>query len=59
MKKVASCFLWVGILAALATPAFAETRTISWNPVTTYTDGTSIETGKTITYTASVVQYAV
>ena len=52
MKKVASCFLWVGILAALAIPAFAETRTISWDPVTTYTDSTPIEVGKTITYSA-------
>jgi hypothetical protein len=52
MKKVASCFLWVGILAALAIPAFAETRTISWATVTTYTDGTPIEAGKTVSYTA-------
>ena len=52
MKKVALYLLWVGILAALATPAFAETRTISWDPVTTYTDGTPIEAGKTVTYTA-------
>jgi hypothetical protein len=36
MKKVAPYFLRVGILAALAIPAFAETRTISWDPVTTY-----------------------
>ena len=42
--------LWVGILAALALPAFAETRTIFWNPITTYTDGTQIEAGKTVTY---------
>ena len=51
-KKVATRLLWVGILAALALPAFAETRTISWNPVTTYTDGTPIEAGKTVTYSA-------
>ena len=49
MKNVAKSLLWVGILAALATPAYAETRTISWNPVTTYTDGTSIESG-TVSY---------
>ena len=53
MQKIVPYLLWVGILAALATPAFAETRTISWNPVTTYTDGTSIETGKTVTYSVS------
>ena len=51
-KNVAKVLLWVGILAALATPAFAETRTISWDPVTTYTDGTPIEAGKTVTYSA-------
>jgi len=50
MKKVAKHLLWVGIPWALALPAFAETRTISWNPVTTYTDGTTIEAGKTVTY---------
>ena len=52
VKKVAPTFLWVGILAILALPAFAETRTISWGAVTTYTDGTPIEAGKTVTYTA-------
>jgi hypothetical protein len=52
MKKIAPYFLWVGILAVLATPAFAETRTISWAAVTTYTDGTPIEAGKTVSYSA-------
>ena len=51
MKKVASYLLWIGVLTALATPAFAETRTISWATVTTYTDGTPIEAGKTVKYT--------
>ena len=51
MKNVAKHLLWIGILAALSLPAFAETRTISWNPVSTYTDGTPIEAGKTILYT--------
>jgi len=51
MKNVAKHLLWIGILAALALPAFAETRTISWNPVSTYTDGTPIEAGKPILYT--------
>jgi len=50
MKKVVPFFLWVGILAALATSAIAETRTISWAAVTTYTDGTPIEAGKTVSY---------
>jgi|GEM_PF-1737959 len=52
MIKAAKCLLWVGILAVLTTPAFAETRTISWDPVTTYTDNTAIEAGKTVTYSA-------
>jgi hypothetical protein len=52
MRKIIPHLLWIGILTALALPAFAETRSISWNPVTTYTDGTSIEAGKTVTYTA-------
>jgi len=52
MKKIAPFFLWVGILAALVIPASAETRTISWAAVTTYTDGTPIEAGKTVSYTA-------
>jgi len=52
MKKAAKYLFWIGILAALAPPAFAETRTISWDPVTTYTDNTPIEAGKTVTYSA-------
>ena len=52
MKKAAKYLLWIGILSALALPAFAETRTISWDPVTTYTDGTRIEAGKTVSYTS-------
>lgn len=41
------------IAALLATIpcAFAETRTISWDPVTSYTDGTPFESGKTVSYT--------
>ncbi len=30
--------------------SFAEIRTISWDPVTTYTDGTQIESDKTVSY---------
>jgi hypothetical protein len=52
MKKVAKYLLRVGILTALAIPAFAETRTILWDSVSTYTDGTPIEAGKTVNYTA-------
>ncbi len=52
MKNVAPYLLGVGILAILAIPAFAETRTISWAAVTTYTDGRPIEAGKTVNYAA-------
>jgi hypothetical protein len=52
MNKSAMVLLLSGILGALATPAFAETRLISWAPVTSYTDGTPIEAGRTVTYTA-------
>jgi len=52
IKIVAKYLLWVGMLPTLALPAFAETRTIYWDPVTTYSDGTPIEAGKTITYSA-------
>jgi hypothetical protein len=41
----------IAFLFAATPRAFAETRTISWEPVTTYTDNTTIETGKTILYT--------
>jgi len=30
--------------------SFASSRTISWDPVTTYTDGTSVESWKIVTY---------
>jgi hypothetical protein len=49
MKKAAKSLLLIGMLVALATPAFAEDRTISWSAVTTYTDGTSIVSG-TVSY---------
>ncbi len=52
MKNVAKYLLWVAMLSTFATPAFAETRTISWDPVTTYTDNTPIEAGKTVLYSA-------
>ena len=51
MKKGAKYLFLTGILAALATPAFAETRTISWDPVTTYTDNTPILPPATVSYT--------
>jgi len=52
MKKAAACILWIGILSTLALTAFAETRTMSWDPVTTYTDNTPIEAEKTVSYSA-------
>ena len=50
MKKAAKYLLWIAILSTLALPAFAETRTIFWDPVTTFSDGTPIDPGMTITY---------
>jgi len=53
MKKNAlRCLTMIAILMTAIPRAFAETRTISWDPVTTYADGTSIEAGKTVSYTA-------
>jgi hypothetical protein len=48
-------YLFLLLLALAAIPAFprhgnAETLTISWNAVTTYTDGTPIEAGTVVTY---------
>jgi hypothetical protein len=49
MRKSALGLLAFGILLAVRGTASAEIQTISWSPVTTYTDGTPI-IGKTITY---------
>jgi hypothetical protein len=38
-------------LTLTAIPAFAESYTVSWNPVSTYSDGSAFEAGKTVTYT--------
>jgi hypothetical protein len=50
MRKGTMGLLALGIILALCGTGFAATRTISWSPVTTYTDGTAIS-GKTISYT--------
>lgn len=53
MKR--NCTIFFGILAlAYLVPAaaLAETWQLTWDPVTTYTDGTAFEAGKTVTYTA-------
>jgi hypothetical protein len=44
--------LWVLVAAILAipVPAGAETRTVSWSAVATYTDGTPFAAGTTVTY---------
>ena len=51
MKK-SRVFLLVCLASALALPGLskAETRTIAWGAVTTYNDGTPIESNRTITY---------
>jgi len=43
MKHIFLCLM---ILGCLVLNAFAVTRTVSWDPVTTYTDNTSIEPEK-------------
>ncbi len=49
-RKASLVFLTLGLLLALRENASAETRTVSWDPVTTYTDGTTIGGGITVTY---------
>jgi len=44
--------MMIPILLAVTPSAFAETRTVSWAPVTTYSDNTPIEAGVTVSYTA-------
>ncbi|HEY5996771.1 MAG TPA: hypothetical protein VIU29_10230, partial [Candidatus Deferrimicrobiaceae bacterium] len=51
LKRTALSLVAVLALAFAAVPAFAESYTVSWNPVTTYSDGTAFEAGKTVTYT--------
>jgi hypothetical protein len=50
MRKAAIGLLTLGILLSLCGAVSAATHTISWNPVTAYTDGTTIS-GKSVTYT--------
>lgn len=53
MRNRAVLFLLtIACLLPASHSAFAETRTLTWDPVTTYTDSTPIEAGKTVTYTA-------
>ncbi len=53
MRNRAVLFLLtIACLLPASHSAFAETRTLTWDPVTTYTDNTPIEAGKTVTYTA-------
>ena len=51
LKRTALSLVAILALAFAAVPAFAETYTVSWNPVTTYSDGSAFEAGKTVTYT--------
>jgi hypothetical protein len=52
IRTLPRLLMTVSILLAFLPCAFAETRTMSWNPVTSYTDGTPIEAGKTVSYSA-------
>ena len=49
-KSLAFLLLFTGMVLLHPVSAAAETRTISWTAVTTYTDGTPIESTKTVTY---------
>ena len=51
MKRKAKSMMFVFLLAILATGIAAQAETLSWNAVTTYTDGTSIGS-VTVTYQA-------
>jgi hypothetical protein len=52
MKSKIIAFFGILLFAsALTRPALAETRQLSWGPVTTYTDGTPIEAENTVSYT--------
>ncbi|MCL5966705.1 MAG: hypothetical protein M1550_05815 [Deltaproteobacteria bacterium] len=51
LRKSALGLVVIGLLLAATGTALGETRTASWDPVTTYTDNTPIEAGKTVTYT--------
>jgi hypothetical protein len=52
IRTMSRLLMTIAILLAFIPCAFAETRTISWDPVTSYTDGTPIEAGKTVSYSA-------
>jgi hypothetical protein len=49
-KSVPILLFLLGMIAFLPARGDAETRTVSWTAVTTYTDGTPIEPAKTVTY---------
>jgi hypothetical protein len=50
IRTMSRSLMTIAILLAFLPGAFAETRTISWGPVTSYTDGTPIEAGNTVSY---------
>jgi hypothetical protein len=50
IRTLPRLLMTIAILLASIPCAFAETRTISWDPVTAYTDDTLIGTGETINY---------
>ena len=51
MKKITAALRAILITVALCGTGMAETRQVSWVPVTTYVDGTPIEAGKAVGYT--------
>jgi hypothetical protein len=51
MKRIIATLWAILITAALCRTGLAETRQVSWDPVTTYGDGTLIEAEKAVGYT--------
>jgi hypothetical protein len=51
MNRKIAALCAILITAALCRTGMAETRQVSWDPVTTYEDGTLIEAGRTVRYT--------
>ena len=49
-KRCAILLILMGMILASPLPVGAETRTVSWNAVTSYTDGTPFAAGTTVTY---------
>jgi hypothetical protein len=52
MKKILAAVVAAAAILSAAERAFAETYQLSWDPVVAYADGTAVEAGKSVSYTA-------